>query len=94
MVQSGVPPSEVQRLGRSQLVDAAERLVPQWEVARILACSGAQQVLRTTPSSTGAEVKAAYRRLMVKVHPDKNSSNEAGRAMSILTESFQQLTPK
>ncbi len=71
---------------KAQLVDATVREpIP---AAGHSCAPPVSQVLRVEPTSTTADIKSAYRKLIVKVHPDKNSDANASQAMSIATEAL------
>ena len=45
-------------------------------------------VLNLSPDATYAEVKQAYRKLVLESHPDRNSSEQDGRKFRIVTEAY------
>ncbi|MFM8658570.1 MAG: DnaJ domain-containing protein, partial [Candidatus Nitrosotenuis sp.] len=45
-------------------------------------------VLKLRPDATYAEVKQAYRKLVLESHPDRNSSESDGRKFKIITEAY------
>mmetsp|Transcript_4265 Transcript_4265/g.10315 ORF Transcript_4265/g.10315 Transcript_4265/m.10315 type:complete len:134 (-) Transcript_4265:163-564(-) len=68
-------------MARHELLAEAAACMPEWEIARVIACSSAAQVLRVRPDATGEQARAAYRRLVVRIHPDKNpAAKGVGRA--------------
>lgn len=53
------------------------------------------QILGVSPSASGAEIKAAYRRLALIYHPDKNSEDLAsGYVFAEINEAYQVLSDK
>ena len=47
------------------------------------------QVLGLEDSATIKEVKAAYRRLALQYHPDKDTSHQDGKKFKVITEAYQ-----
>jgi len=60
-------------------------------VVTILASRNYYEVLQVEPSASKAEVRQAYRRLVVAVHPDKNSQAQAGEACAKLQQAYSTL---
>lgn len=53
------------------------------------------QILGVSPSASGAEIKAAYRRLALIYHPDKNSEDlTSGYVFAEINEAYQVLSDK
>ena len=50
--------------------------------------SQAYLILNLSPDATYAEVKQAYRKLVLESHPDRNSSEQDGRKFRIVTEAY------
>ncbi len=50
------------------------------------------QILRVSETCGSSAAKAAYRKLVVKIHPDKNADPRAADAMSKATEALKLLT--
>ncbi|KAK3238067.1 hypothetical protein CYMTET_51898 [Cymbomonas tetramitiformis] len=75
-----------------EMMAKANACVAEWEVQRVLNSNTHFEVLRL-PSSTRApaDIKAAYRKLSLSVHPDKNSSDDSEVAMAKVTQAFQGL---
>lgn len=62
-------------------------------VKRVLKCKDFYEVLSVCKESTDAEIKKAYKKLALKLHPDKNTApgaveafKKVGNAVSILTD--------
>lgn len=94
--QAGRSPSSSSYGGRplagGELVSAAREARNAWEVERIMvACQWPQEVLRVTREAEHAALKAAYRRVSMQVHPDKNTAVGASDAMSIVADAFNML---
>ena len=49
------------------------------------------QVLGLHEDASMKEVKAAYRRLALKIHPDRNMSDKDGKGFKLITEAYQTL---
>jgi len=60
-------------------------------VVTILASRNFYEVLQVEPKASKAEVRQAYRRLVVAVHPDKNSHDQAGEACAKLQQAYSTL---
>ncbi|GFR51776.1 hypothetical protein Agub_g14232 [Astrephomene gubernaculifera] len=88
----------IQSLGRYGGRDHMRRLrtmvtaaLPAWEVRRVLACrelspeEQAGAVLRVDPRVGREEIRLAFRRLSLLVHPDKNRSRDASEAFSMVS---------
>ena len=73
-------------LSHEALAAAARDARPQWEVDRILlACSWPEEVLRVPRGCADAALlKAAWRRVSVGVHPDRNRAEGANDAMAVV----------
>eukprot|EP00271_Cylindrocystis_brebissonii_P016320 TRINITY_DN39733_c0_g1_i1.p1 TRINITY_DN39733_c0_g1~~TRINITY_DN39733_c0_g1_i1.p1 ORF type:complete len:296 (+),score=55.88 TRINITY_DN39733_c0_g1_i1:206-1093(+) len=64
-------------------------------VERIRRCgTDFYQVLEVTKTSTDDEIKKAYRKLSLKVHPDKNTAPGADEAFKAVNRAFQCLSDK
>ena len=50
---------------------------PEKACSDILSCKDYYDVLGVSKSATGDEIKKAYRKKSLKVHPDKNKSEKA-----------------
>eukprot|EP00198_Chlamydomonas_reinhardtii_P013251 XP_001702588.1 predicted protein [Chlamydomonas reinhardtii] len=94
----------VQGLGRvsgqehmRQLRAMVAAAMPAWEVRRVLACKAlgasaqAAAVLRVTHATPRAEVRMAFRRLSLAVHPDKNKSDSAAEAFAMVSAAASRL---
>lgn len=60
-------------------------------VVTILASRNFYEVLQIEPKASKVEVRQAYRRLVVAVHPDKNSHAQAGEACAKLQQAYSTL---
>ena len=62
------------------------------EVKRIKAARTYYEVLKVTRSASGNELKKAYRKASLKVHPDKNSAPGAVQAFQAVTDAYNVLS--
>jgi len=53
---------------------------------------GYYAILEITPTASAAEIKAAYRRRAMELHPDRNESPEATNDFQLLTEAYNVLS--
>lgn len=74
----------------SELRALAKRLMPAWEVQRILACEsltpGVQccAILRVKEGDGYEKMRSNFKKLSLVIHPDKNCTPEASRAFAKL----------
>eukprot|EP00951_Prasinocladus_malaysianus_P042461 scaffold515393_cov39-Prasinocladus_malaysianus.AAC.1 len=52
------------------------------------------RILRVQAGADASRAKTAYKKLSMKIHPDKNSCSDAARAMSRATEALRSFTSK
>ncbi len=75
----------------------ATAVLPAWEVRRVLACRSlgaavqASAVLRLPAGADRDEVRVAFRRMSLLVHPDKNRSSGAAEAFALVNASATKL---
>ena len=61
---------------------------PEKACSDILSCKDYYDVLGVSKSATGDEIKKAYRKKSLKVHPDKNKSEKAQEAFKKLSQAY------
>jgi len=69
-----------------------DNVTPNHVSGMIKKISGANtyfSVLGLAESASNRDIKIAFRRIAVKVHPDKNTDNSAEKAMQVVNEAFQ-----
>ena len=77
-----------QRWETKELLERAEAAVGVWEVERVLACRYPEQVLRVKRDDSASQVKRAFHKLSIAVHPDRNKSEKANEAMHRVSTAF------
>lgn len=77
-----------QRWETKELLERAEAAVGVWEVERVLACRYPEQVLRVRRDDSATQVKRAFHKLSIAVHPDRNKSEKANEAMHRVSTAF------
>lgn len=61
------------------------------QVQRVQAASSFYAVLQVEQSVTGAQLKKAYRKMAMRVHPDKNRAPGADDAFKTVSQAFSTL---
>lgn len=62
------------------------------EIERILQCRGnSYKVLDLPENSTKEQVKRKYKKLAVKIHPDRNADPKASDAFIVLTKAYEDI---
>ena len=61
-------------------------------VARVLGAADHRSVLEVARGATAEEVKKAYKRLALQLHPDRNRAKQAEAAFKLLLEAYTSLT--
>lgn len=64
------------------------------ECAAILNCKSYYEVLGVSRNASDDEIKRAYKKLVLKYHPDKNPSKRAGEAFNKISDAFQCLSDR
>lgn len=62
-----------------------------YSVIRIMNCSNPYLMLRVTKDVSDVDLKKAYRKLALQIHPDKNCSPDAPKAFAKLSEAYSQI---
>eukprot|EP00878_Enallax_costatus_P001978 GHUV01002142.1.p1 GENE.GHUV01002142.1~~GHUV01002142.1.p1 ORF type:complete len:469 (+),score=172.40 GHUV01002142.1:158-1564(+) len=57
-------------------------------VQQILAAKGFYEVLGVSKDASDADIKQAYKKLALRLHPDKNRANHADEAFKLLSKAF------
>ncbi|GMH42404.1 hypothetical protein BSKO_10323 [Bryopsis sp. KO-2023] len=95
--EAGAQPQEYKDMTTEELRPLCSELVDQWEVNRILACKSLPDwsrclvVLRLQGPQTLETAKAAFKKLTLIVHPDKNKSKGASEAFCMVKEALEWL---
>ena len=71
--------------------DGRKKHLKQFDGQQTLNNYQCYQVLGVKDGSSMKEVKAAYRKLVLKYHPDKNSTDQNGMKFKMISEAYQTL---
>ncbi|KAL7542663.1 hypothetical protein ACHAWF_007221, partial [Thalassiosira exigua] len=82
------PASEVQRQKCKEQSEVVEKVLQQANAAKNFAY---YRVLGVSPSASDGDVKRAYRKLSLKIHPDKNPSDKAVEAFHAVMTAYEVL---